>query len=163
MVKQAGILFMATMAMLICSTSAPAAIFEVQHALPGADTATTRLRLLGGGMEGLYKTASIDRAGEVQFPSLKTGIARSEDLLWVAIGDAGLLGLRASPLDADTAWYLFDADRQFVQNAGLDNAGSAPKESTAREFWAVILVGAGLIWFQLRRKTRHSAIRFTAS
>ncbi len=154
---------MAAMAMLICSTSAPAAIFEVQHALPGADTATTRLRLPGGGMEGLYKTASIDRAGEVQFPSLKTGIARSEDLLWVAIGDAGLLGLRASPLDADTAWYLFDADRLFVQNAGLDNAGGTPKESTAREFWAVILVGAGLIWFQLRRKTRHSAIRFTTS
>jgi hypothetical protein len=162
MVKQAEIFLLAVMTVLICSSSAPAAIFEMQHALPGADTATTRFRLPGG-MEGLYKTASIDRAGEVQFPSLKTGIARSEDLLWVAIGDAGLLGLRASPLDADTAWYLFDADRLFVQNAGLDNAGSAPKESTARETWAVILVGAGLIWFQLRRKTRHSAIRFTAS
>jgi hypothetical protein len=162
MVKQAEILFVAAMTMLICSSSAPAAIFEMQHALPGADTAAMRLRLPGGGMEGLYKTASIDHAGEVQFPSLKTGIARSEDLLWVAIGDAGLLGLRASPLE-DTAWYLFDADRLFVQNAGHGNVGSAPKESTAREIWAVILVGAGLIWFQLRRKTRHGAIRFTAS
>ena len=163
MLKQAESFLLAVMTMLICSSSAPAAIFEMQHALPGAETPTTRLRLPGGGMEGIYKTASIDRAGELRFPSLKTGIARSEDLLWVAIGDAGLLGLRASPLGGDTGWNLFETERLVVPNAGPGNAGSTPKESTAREIWAVILVGAGLIWFQLRRKTRHSAIRFTAS
>jgi transposase-like protein len=44
---------------LMCSSCASAAIFEMQHALPGASTANTRLHPPGSGMEALYQTRVI--------------------------------------------------------------------------------------------------------
>jgi hypothetical protein len=161
MFKQAETFFSAAMAVLMYSCSASAAIFEMQHTSLGASTPAS-LHPLGSGMKDPYQTVSIDQAGKLLFPSLKAGIARSEDLLWVAIGEAGLFRLQASPPNGDAALYLFKAERVLVQNTGHGAARHAPKESTAPEIWAVILIGAGLIWSQLRRKTRHSAIWFTA-
>jgi len=109
-----------------------------------------------------YRAMSIDRVSNLKFLSGKLGPAKPEDLLWVAIGDANLVALQTLPPGADTSLNLVDAEPLLVQKPRHGNAVHAPAEGTAPEFWAVILIGAGLIWSQLRRKTRHSAIRFTA-
>lgn len=161
MSKQPNILVLAAAAILLCPAVASAALFEMHHALPGASVADTRLPLRGG-MESPYPAALIDHAGILQFPSLKYELALSEDLLSIAPGDASPFGLRAAPREADMIYSLIEAQSPVRRNARHANPGrTPPTEGSAAEIWAAMLIGAGLILFQLRRNTRRSAIRFT--
>ena len=161
MVRQANILVLAIVAILLCPAAAPAALFEIQHALPAASVADTRLPLRSR-MASLYPTALIDHAGILQFPSLRSELAMPEDLLWIAPGDAGPFGLRAVPREPDMIYSLIEAQGPVHQNAGHASPGRTPAtEGNGAEIWAAMLIGAGLILFQLRRNTRRIAIRFT--
>jgi hypothetical protein len=161
MSKQPNILVLAAAAILLCPAVASATLFEMNHALPGASVADTRLPLRGG-VASLHPTALIDRAGILQFPSLKSELAMSEDLLWIALGNAGTFGLRAVPREPDMIYSLIEAQGPVHQIARHATPVRTPAtEGSAAEIWAAMLIGAGLILFQLRRNTRRRAIRFT--
>ena len=161
MLKQANILVLAAVAILLCPAATSAALLDIPHTLPGASVAGSSLPLRGG-VASLYPTALIDHAGILQFPSLKSELAMSEDLLWTAVGDAGPFGIRAVPREADMIYSLIEAQGPAHQNARRANPGRTPAtEGNAAEIWAAMLIGASLILIQLRRNTRRSAIRFT--
>jgi hypothetical protein len=159
---RARMFFLTVVSALTYSACASAAIFEMQHLTPDATTPASKINPLGSSKSVLHQAASISYRGDLLFPSVKFALARPEDLLWAAIGEANLFGTQFSPPDADPTLYLVGTEHLLVQNTGHGSASRAPTDSTAPETWAVILIGAGLIWSQLRRKTRHSAIRFTA-
>jgi hypothetical protein len=149
-------------AVLICSTSASAAIFEMQNLRSAATrSGGTGIHAPENRAQGLYQRASTDRMGDLQLPSLNMGMMRPEDLLWIAMGDASLAANPASHLNFDAALHSAEADHLLAQKIGHASTVHAPTEGTAPEIWAVILIGAGLIWSQLRRKTRNDPIRFT--
>jgi hypothetical protein len=150
------------MTVMIYSSYGSAAIFEVQHLVTSTTAPATRLHAIGSQAGRLSQAASIDRGSDWQFPSGKLGLAKPEDLLWVEIGDTSLSGLQHSLSNADTALYSIETKHFLAQTMGHGSAVRAPTEGTAPEIWAVILIGAGLILSQLRRKSLHGAIRFTA-
>lgn len=158
MTERARIFLLIAITALVGSSSASAAIFEMQHASPGMDTAGARLRLPGNVLEGLYATASIDQGKNLPLPSAKASLPGPEDILWVAIGEAGPLGFAAAAWPAGAA--LPPAEAQGALSHALVNTAGAPGEGAAPEIWAVVLIAASLVWFQLRRKSRPGAIRF---
>jgi hypothetical protein len=160
MSKRVATFFLMATTVLMYSFFACAAIFEMPQPLPAGGKPQFRL-LPDGTIERPYQTMLVDHTGERRFPSSKTRIATAEDVLWVAIGDAGLLGITTPFPEEDVSLNSFEARTPFARNT---QAGSVdvPEQRTAPETWVVILVGAGLIWFHMRRKARHHAIRFTA-
>jgi len=161
MTKRAGMFFFAVVSALTYCACASAAIFEVQHLAPGTITPAPKIHLLDSRKKAPYRTASIDHGSELPFLSGKFTLARPEDFLWTAIGEANLFGLQFSPPDTDTALYLVGTEHLVNQKARHPGTVSAPAEGTKPEIWALMLIGAGLIWSQLRRKSRPSPIRFT--
>ena len=161
MFNRAKVIVLGFLALLAYASSVSAALFEIPSLLLGTSKPATRQHLQDR-VEGLYKPASLDRVGTLQFSSTGMGLAKSEDLLWMTLGDAGVTAGQFLSSNADTTLYLANADRLFIQKTGPDGAVRAPVEGGVPEIWAVMLIGAGLIWSQLRRKNRHSAIRFNS-
>ena len=160
MLKQANVLVLSAAAVLLGPAAASAALFEMQHALPAASVADTRLPPRAG-MANAYRAALLDHAGILQFPSLKSEIAMSEDLLWIALGNARPFGLRAVQREPEMIYSLSEEPNPLHPSARHAHQGRSPAtEGNGTEIWAAMLIGAGLILFQLRRNTRSSAIRF---
>jgi len=149
-------------ALLACSSFSAAAIFEIGR--PPLDASSGEIRLLSGGAtEGPYQRVRIRQfAGNQAFFSLHALAVSPEDLLWIAIGDTGLPGFNASTFNVHTPSYLFELDTGIptIRRTGREAASSVRVDRTAPKVWVMLMIGAGLIWFQLRRKVRHHAIRF---
>lgn len=162
MFKIARTYILIAFALLAYSSSASATIFEMNHGFSAAVTASANPYRLDGHKKGLYQATSVDRESVLSFASGKLGLVNPEDLLWVAIGDTGFSSFQTTQSIADSSLYLAEADHFLTEKTGRNGADHAPAESSTPEIWATILIGAGLIWSQLRRKTRHGAIRFMA-
>ena len=162
MFNQAKLFFLALVTASIYSSGATAAIFEMQHALAVTSASAASIHPFSRRVEGLYHAGPVDHGGDLQFRTVKTGVTRPVELLWEASGDTSFPGPQPLPWNADTPLYPVEAEHLLTQKTGYGNSVRSQSEGTAPETWAVILIGAGLVWSQLRRKSRHSAIRFTA-
>jgi hypothetical protein len=160
MLRQAGLFFSIAATALACVSPASSAAFNVAQSATG--TAATAIVRHGDSRESLYRSVSIDRDGQFRFPEFELEFARSEYPLKWALGRAEFAGPPAASLPADTALHLLGANRPLLQNPERGQRKLASKEGTAPETWAVVLIGAGLAWLQLRRKSRQTAIRFSA-
>ncbi len=161
MFKHAKYFQLMAMAVLMISSIASAAIFETHQPLPEANSPATPPYPPGDRTPSLYRFGSLDHGGDLQFPRSKVGFTRQEDLLWVAIGNATLFNLQPLASNADAALHLVEADRFRARKTDHDNAIHAPSDGAAPKAWAVILIAAGLVWSQLRRRNRRGAIHFT--
>lgn len=142
-------------AVLASPSSASATIFEMTRSFSSATAVSPSFYRPDSQMKGLYQTASTSRGTGLPAPSGKLGMVSPEDLLWVAIGDTGYSGFQTLSSSADSALHLAEAGH-------IGAAGAPAAQGASSEIWALFLIGAGLIWSQLRRKSRHGAIRFTA-
>ncbi len=157
---QAEISLLVLTVALMCLSSSSAATIEMAHSLPGARLADTNLQPPGRDLDGLYRAVSINHRGDVRFSSGILELAKPEELVWLAIGEPNRLGLPLPRATSETTLHSVEAKHLLVHKTGH---GSAPTENTAPEIWAVILIGVGLIWARLRRKTRRGAILFTGA
>jgi hypothetical protein len=161
MFKHAKYFLLAAMAVLMTSSIASAAIFETHQPLPKANSPAIAPYPHGGRTQSLYQLGSLDHAGDLQFSLAKAEFTRQEDLFWVAVGNATLFSLQPLASNAAVALHPVESDHFRTPKENIDSAVRPTSEGAAPKAWAVILIGAGLVWTQLRRRNRRGAIHFT--
>lgn len=134
--------------LLLCAASAAtAAVYELRP-LSGRNVVAT---------SGASHISWLDSGSGPQVQT-RAGNLRSEDLLWMVIYGRGSAAHAQLLPTSNKAVYVDDGNIDRARIQGLKR--SPPAQDSDGKAWAVLLLGAALAWFQLRRNSRQDAMGF---
>jgi hypothetical protein len=144
-------------AIAFLSLHVSAAALETQNVGPDARTTRPELQSSGDRLKSRNGGTSVPRATEPQTRSAKPGPTNSRDfLLRVKTGPGDVVAQSTRAISKPDLNSSIHTEKKPSPGTGSrENA----KESGSAGIWAVLLMGAGLIWFQLRRKNRRNSSR----
>ncbi|HVY06914.1 MAG TPA: hypothetical protein VHB46_13140 [Burkholderiales bacterium] len=146
---------------MLLAPGAEAAVFDLRPAM-SAESERIHASAPAAGRESQFHLSPLDiRTGIVSHTNQKIS-SRSDESLRLVMEDTrtpgGILPLPlASPAGPRT---LLNGDTRIDRESTHAAALVAANAGTESELWAVFLVGAGLVWFQLRKKSRRDPIKF---
>ena len=163
MFKQAGKWLVGASIGLFFSVSAHAVVFQVTGTMvgPGLQTTTYAFNIPS---IGTYQASLIDNGFPAPFQAMLLGISQAGGSLLGSISHAGSFNFEATQSGPYTALF-FGAPGPFTIGTFTGNGSSYGITVTAvpePEVWAMMLIGVGLIGYQLRRKSKAGPVKIAA-
>ena len=163
MFKQTGKWLLFAWIGLFFTVGAQAAVLQVSDTLTGPGL-QTRTYLFNISTVGIYQASLTDYNFPAAFQAMLLGISRTGGPLLGQISNAGSFNFSAGQTGSYTALF-FGAPGTFNIGPFSANASSYGISVAAvpePEVWAMMLIGAGLIGYQVRRKSKAGPVRIEA-
>lgn len=164
MFKQPGKWLVAASIGLFFSVSAHAAVLQVSDTLTGP-VLQTKTYAFNINSIGTYQASLIDYGFPAPFQAMLLGISQVGGPLLGSISHAGSFNFDVTQSGAYTALF-FGAPGPFSIGPTFTANGSSYGITVAAvpepEVWAMMLIGVGLIGYQLRRKSKAGPIKIVA-
>jgi hypothetical protein len=163
MFKQAGKWLVYGSIGLFFSVGAHAAVFQVSDSMTGPSL-QTKTYAFNISSIGIYQASLVDNGFPAPFAAMLLGISQSGGPLLGSISHAGSFNFNATQSGAYTALF-FGAPGPFSIGPFTANGSSYGITVAAvpePEVWAMMLIGVGLIGYQLRRKSKAGPVKIAA-
>lgn len=149
---------------LFFSASAHAAVLQISDPMVGPDL-QSKSYTFNINSTGMYTASLVDYDFPATFRAMLLGISRTGGPFLGSIDHEGSFNFNATQLGSYTALF-FGAPGPFsigTFTAYASSYGITVAAVPEPEVWAMMLIGAGLIGYQLRRKSKGVAVRIAAA